>query len=538
MNRRPLLPAAVLATALCSATALSAGDGPLVRTLSGPVEGRTAGGADAFLGIPYAAAPAGPLRWLPPRPREPWIEVLEATDWPPPCPQKTASGEVVGDEDCLFLNVWSPSGAAPGSLPVLVFLHGGANVRGSTSLVQVGTRLYEGDLLAARGGVVVVTVQYRLGLLGFLVHPALGAESGNYGLLDQQAALRWVRDNIAAFGGDPDRVMLFGESAGATDTLMHLVSPGAAGLFSRALLQSGGPGARPAAERAVEGLRLAEALGCSGPDAAACLRARTPEELVLAPDRTGEPPSTGGGIVRTPVGPTIDGRIIPEDPLRALEAGRFHHVPLVVGVNSDETRLWVPELGEAAYELLVRSLLAPWGPGTARRALELYPVGEGGFPTATEAWAAMTGDIQFVCPARRIARAAARSQDRPVRRYLFSHGLSGPVFGPFGAVHGLELFFVFQRLERMTPHEPTAEDLELERTVLELWTSFAATGIPTADGAPAWPAVVPPADPYLDLAVPVTTGEGLRTERCDFWDGLAARVPSPAPRRPRGSAGR
>ena len=533
----------LLALALGAAAPLWAGGGPTVATRDGLVEGLATGEAHAFLGIPFAAPPVGPLRWRPPQPPTPWDTTLRATSWPPPCPQRDADGAVFGQEDCLYLNVWTPPGAAPGSLPVLVFLHGGGNIQGSTSLGQMGIRLYEGDLLASRGEVVVVTTQYRLGLLGFLVHPALAAasatgSSGNYGLLDQQAALRWVRDNIEGFGGDPARVLLFGESAGATDTLMHLVSPLAAGLFSGALVQSGGDQARSLEQRTVEGLRIAGALGCGEPStAAACLHARTPEELVLVLDGLGASEPISGGLVRTPVGPTVDGLVVPERPTRALEAGRFNHVPLVVGANADETRLWVPELGETAYELLVRGLLAPWGAGTADRALELYPVGPGGHATGTEAWAAMTTDFQFVCPSRRFAAAAADGQEEPVFRYLFSQRLSGDLLSPYGAFHGLELFFVFQRLEGLDLYTPTADDLELERRLLELWTGFAATGIPSAAGTPDWPVYDSSTDPYLELGTPTAVREGLRTEKCDFWGTLAAAPPAPAPRRPRGRAG-
>ncbi len=539
-----LVLAVVLATTWILAVPAPAAGGPVVVTPYGAVEGSTDGEVDAFLGIPFAAPPVGPLRWQPPRPPGPWDGTLAATAWPPPCPQKGPDDGVVGAEDCLYLNVWAPSGAAPGSLPVLVFLHGGGNVQGSTSVGQMGTRLYEGDLLALRGRVVVVTTQYRLGVLGFLVHPALSTASatgtsGNYGLLDQQAALRWVRDAIGPFGGDPGRVMLFGESAGATDTLMQLASPLAAGLFARALLESGGDQARSLEQRTVEGLRIAEALGCPDPaTAGSCLLERTPEELVRVLDGLGGSDVTSGGLVRTPVGPTVDGLVLPERPTRALEAGRFNHVPLVIGANADETRLWVPELGEAAYELLVRGLLAPWGPGTADRALELYPVGPGGYPTGTEAWAAMTGDFQFVCPSRRFAAAAAGSQAEPVFRYFFSQRLSGDLLSPYGTFHGLELFFVFQRLERLDLYAPTREDLDLERSILELWTSFATTGIPSSTGTPDWPAYDPATDPYLELGTPTGVHEGLRTERCDFWDELTARLPGPTPKRPGGHTGR
>jgi len=527
------------ALVLLAASAARAQAPPVVPTESGQVRGARVGGVEAFLGIPFAAPPVGELRWQPPQPPEAWAGELDATSWPPPCPQKDDE-TVVGVEDCLYLNVWAPEGAVPGSLPVMFFIHGGGNAQGSTSIVQGGTHLYEGDLLVSRGNVVVVTTQYRLGALGFLVHPALDAESprgvsGNFGLLDQQAALAWVQRNIEGFGGDPSRVLLFGESGGATDTFMHLVSPLAAGLFSRALMESGGNGAELASERAAEGLAYAEAAGCAAPaEAGACLHGLTAEDLVLATDLVGGDIINDGGFVSSYFGPTVDGWVLPQDPVQALAEGRFNHVPFVVGANGDEMRTRVPDLGPAAYEALVRVLLAPWGAAAVERALELYPVGPGGYATGTDAYTALVSDPQFVCPTRRFASAAAQGQSQAVYRYFFTHGLEGALFGPLGAFHGLELFFVFQQLERIDLYIPRAADLELQRSVLELWTSFAATGVPVAPGGPAWPAYKAERDPYMELNAPLTLGEGVRTEKCDFWDSLLERPP--AARRTRGRA--
>lgn len=530
-----LLPAVViLSTALAHPQSR-----PVVATDSGLVRGSTADGVNAFLGIPFAAPPVDALRWQPPLSPTPWAGELDATTWPLPCPQKD-EGSFFGEEDCLYLNVWAPEGAEEGLLPVLFFIHGGGNVSGSTSVVQAGTHLYEGDNLARRGGVVVVTTQYRIGALGYLVHPALDVESarglsGNYGLLDQQAGLRWVQSNIGAFGGDSERVLVFGESGGATDTMMQLVSPLAAGLFSRALMESGGNQAKPASQRASEGLTFAAAAGCSEAEtAAACLRALSAAELVASVDDVGFGETISNGIVTTYFGPTVDGWVLPEDPASALQRGHFNHVPFVVGANADEMRTYVPELGQAGYEALVRSLLAPWGPAAADRALELYQVGPGGFTAATDAYAALVSDPQFVCPTRGFAASAARAQTEPVFRYFFTHGLQGPLFGSYGAFHGLELFFVFQQLERMNFYIPRADDLELQRHILELWTSFAVNGVPSAEGGVEWPVYDPDLDPYLELDAPLTAGNGVRTEKCDFWDSLKHRAPTA--RRTRGRA--
>ncbi len=512
---------------------------PFVSTQSGIVVGSNLDGVNEFLGIPFAAPPTGELRWQAPQPPIPWSGELDATNWPVACPQEE-DGTAFGGEDCLYLNIWTPENAAPGSLPVMFFIHGGGNVSGSSSVVQAGTRLYDGRLPALRGNVVVVTTQYRIGALGFLVHPALSrgslqGTSGNYGLLDQQAALRWVQSNIEAFGGNPERVLLFGESGGATDTLMQLVSPLAGGLFSRALMESGGNRAESAAERAAEGIAFAEAAGCPSTETAGeCLHNLSAEELVRAVDLVDSNGTISNGIVSSYFGPTVDGWVLPEDPAEALAAGHFNHLPFVVGANSDEMRSYVPELSEAAYEALVRSILAPWGGAVIEHALELYPVGPGGYATGTDAYSAFISDPQFVCPTRRFASDAAGGQDEPVYRYFFTHGLDGPWWGPYGAFHGLELFFVFQKLEEMDGYYPRAADLELETSILQLWTSFAATGVPSIPEPPSWPSYEPGQDLFMELDIPIETGNGIRTEKCDFWDSIIN--PPPLPRLPEGRA--
>lgn len=475
----------------------------------------------AYLGIPFAAPPVGPLRWQPPTEPKIWQGTRQATAFSPPCPQVDDNGAVIGNEDCLYLNVWKPLAASAGAnLPVMVFVHGGGNTQGSASKLLDGFPLYDGQRLAERGQVVVVTLQYRLGALGFLVHPALAAEnpqrvSGNYGLLDQIAALGWVQRNIRAFGGDPSRVLLFGQSAGALDTCMLVTSPLARGLFSRALMESGSCNAKSAAERANEGELLVAAVGCGrSANPTACLRQLNAATLVRAVDTS---PVSSLGIVTTVFGPNVDGYVLPVAPIDALDSGQHNPVSFVIGANADETSTFgIPiTLTEDEYQLAVQTV---FDPSQTDAVLAQYPVNAYGSPR--DALVAATTDAQFVCPARRIARSAANHQNPPVFRYFFTHGLNNPAGGFSEAGHGVDLLFVFQQMGVDPSYSPTAEDQALESAMLGYWTRFAATGDPNGGQAINWPQYAADADPYLELATPIRSGTGVRTAQCDFWDGL------------------
>jgi para-nitrobenzyl esterase len=488
----------------------------IVRTDRALVRGLEADGVWSFRGIPYAAPPIGELRFAAPELPACTTDPIDATAFGAMCPQLDGAGAIVGDEDCLTLNVWS--GALDGSAPILFFMHGGGNVQGSASQVEAGTAIYDGESLARATRAVVITINYRLGPLGFMTHPALTAasehaSSGNYGILDQIAALEWVERNAAAFGGDPSRVLVFGESAGALDTCMLMVSPLASGLFSAALMQSGGCVARTLESREPEGVALATAAGCGeNPDPIACLRALDAAAILEA-----SPPDIDvAGFSGADYGANVDGWVIPEDPFVALEAGRHNHVPLVVGANSDETSRAAPMVATpAAYEALVRTTFGPLG--VADAVLAQYPAAD--YPTPRAAWVAITTDAKFVCGARRIARAAATGQTEPVYRYYFTHGLdSGPI-AVFGAWHGLELFFVFGHLD-LAGYVPSAGEIALSEAMMGYWSRFAATGDPNGDGAAAWPELEPTADAHLVLDTPIASGDGIRTAQCDFWDGL------------------
>ncbi|MEW6338865.1 MAG: carboxylesterase family protein [Acidobacteriota bacterium] len=498
--------------------------GDVVAVEGGVIRGAREGAALAFRAIPFAAPPLGENRWRPPAPVEPWAGVRDATAFGPRCPQFDDDANPVGGEDCLQLNLWAPTGASTGSrLPVLFFIHGGGHVKGSASQrAGDGTYLYDGGNLAARAGAVVVTAQYRLGPLGFVAHPAFAAESpegvaGNYGTLDLVAALEWVERNVARFGGDPSRVMIFGESAGAVETCMLLVSPRAAGLFSAALMQSGGCVANGAVKAAQVAEDLASATGCAASaDTAGCLRAIPAWDLLRAL------PMDVSTITRqTGYQPNVDGVVIPDAPLDVIASGRHNRVPLVVGANADETaRESVAIVTEAQYREAVLAL-AGGSQLLADVILDRYPVAEyGGSPRL--AFTALTSDVSFICPARKTARAALGGQAHPVYRYFFTHPWSngGVLLEALGAFHGIELAHVFDHLT-IEGYRPTAGELALRDAIVASWRALAATGSPSPAEGPIWPPAEAGADPYLDLGVPIEAGEGVRTAQCDFWESLA-----------------
>ena len=477
----------------------------LVRvTKAGAFRGAAGPASAHWLGIPYAAPPVGDLRFRPPEPALCVTEIRDATRWGPLCLQKH-DGKVEGDEDCLQLNIWAPSGAS--SAPVLFFIHGGGNQAGGASTSRLGTKLYDGERLAENSGAVVVTVQYRLGALGCLVHDTLVADgsASNYGLRDQVAALEWVRDNIAAFGGDPFRLLLFGESAGALDASALVASARAAGLFSSAILQSGAYTLKEWSDALAYGNELLEPLGCTTAD---CLRAASAEDIVALQSEDIISPS---GIVFHHWAPVIDGDLLHEQPETAL-AGDHNDVPLVVGANRDEMALAIPLAGtDVLYEHVIQALELLIDDDQEKVLHALYD--ETLFPSARDALVALVSDGEFICPARRIAAAAADGQTEPVYRYFYTHVISG--YERFGAAHGMELFYLFGAVEDLRLHSYDAADATLERSMAERWAAMAATGIP-GDGWPAWDE----SDPYLELATPEATETGVHTEYCDFWDGV------------------
>ncbi|MFD8686241.1 carboxylesterase/lipase family protein [Streptomyces sp. NPDC059651] len=505
----------------------------VVRTDHGLVRGAAHGSYITFDGIPYAAPPTGRLRWRAPAPAPAWRGVRDATAPAPRCVQMPMPGTdgVSGSEDCLYLNVTAPSARPPAGerRPVLVWLHGGAFLGGSGDD-------YGAEQLAVRGDSLVVTVNYRLGVFGYFGHPALGS-APPFGLADQQAALRWVRANAERFGGDPDAVTLFGESAGALSVCAHLTSPGAAGLFRRAVLQSGsclmsfppgalGPGTPAyepfAAERDVQdsGELAARQLGCAADDDArvlACLRGQSTERLATAQ------------LMQSFNRPAFGNPLLPAAPGRALASGRFHRVPLVQGTNHDEMRMFVGQ-SLAAYPIRTEEdyrarLDDAFGPAAADVAAR-YPAA--GYPTPALAWSAALTDRSLACTTLEAGREIATKAPRlPLYGYEFDDpgapvltGLPAHPDLPYGSAHGFELPYLFSSV----PTERSLTDAQrvLSDRMIGYWSSFARTGNPNTPGAPRWPALGT-TGPVLSLAPgpgAIRPGDTYEAHHCAFWNGV------------------
>ena len=416
------------------AGAAADGSAPVVTSDDGALQGMTAGTVDEFLGIRYAAPPVGNLRWRPPAPAASWRGVRDATQFGASCPQQASPFAPPGpfSEDCLYLNVYTPAARSSfGGRPVLVWIHGGG-------LVQDGARDYDGSKLAA-DGVVVVTINYRLGALGFLAHPALASHgaAGNYGLMDQQAALRWVQRNVARFGGDPGNVTIAGQSAGGLSVLAQMVSPGARGLFQRAIVQSGtfALNQRPLAVAEAAGETFATAVGC--PDqSAACLRS-APVSALVANFGVEIPGVVDGAVLTQPIG-------------TALARGQFARVPVVNGITHDEELLFVDGLkltvsqgtniplaapldgSEATYQADIAQALGV-SPARAAAIAAVYPLSAN--PTRPdEVFGLAVSDASFACPALQVDRQTA-ARGVPTYAYQFNDD-AAPGFGLGQATHG------------------------------------------------------------------------------------------------------
>jgi para-nitrobenzyl esterase len=505
-----------------------------VRTDAGLVAGElrdTEANLRVYRGIPYAAPPVGPLRWRPPQPVKPWpgIRVCRefgAVCWQPEPPVgagRTDRSRM--SEDCLTLNVWTAAGPRD-RLPVLVWIHGGGHVIGSGSQTY-----YEGSSLARRGAV-VVTLNYRLGPLGYLAHPALSKESphgvsGNYGMLDQIEALRWVKRNIAAFGGDPSRVTIFGESAGSVSVCSLMVSPLAKGLFHRALAQSGGVSGlkqrlrersgihQPLEERGVD---LARRLGLGdAEDPAAALRGVSPERLL----EVAKPEAATLRRDRR-YGPVIDGWALPDEPAVLFRRGRQHAVPFIAGSNADDGGVFsrsLPIRSPQAYRMLVRTVYG----SDADALLELYPPGDDPKLAARRIVTVAT----FVEPARFLAR-SMEATEAPGRLYHFTRVSPMAARYGIGAAHGLEIPYFFGTLsDRLGV---TDVDRKLSDLMQRYLLRFAATGDPNGEGLPAWPVHTAEGDRHLELGDEVRVGAGLEKEGCDLFARRAAASVRPAPR--------
>jgi para-nitrobenzyl esterase len=523
-----LLGATLVAIAACNADSETAGaggtggDGRLVETEAGPVLGTIIGQSRAFLGIPYAAPPVGPLRFKAPQSPEPWSEPLDGSEVGPDCAQVSLlNGEVLTDtvEDCLTVNVWTPHPIPSEPLPVMVWIHGGGFEGGSGH----GDGAYTGEHLAPAAEAVVVTVNYRLGPFGFLAHATLTAEdparasSGNYGIEDQRFALEWVQANAAAFGGDPGNVTLFGESAGGISACIHLVSPESAGLLHRGVLQSGPCDAlvTPLATAEQQGHELATVLNCdTASDVPACLRDKGVTEILEAlPGKEGLLFGDGANW-----GPNVDGLVLPDAGSALLEAGSFQDVPVLLGSTGDEGTLFVAlagltEITESQYSDTVMAWAAGHG-ADGSALLTQYPASAYDSPSA--ALSALIGHSVFNCPTRRAARAIA-SHGRATYLYQFTHAISFGVMGNLGAFHSSELGFLFGASQYGAL---TEAERPLSQAMMSYWSHLSATGDPNGGATPSWTPYASATDNHLELDLAISEKSGLLQEQCDFWDAL------------------
>ncbi|XP_020845077.1 pyrethroid hydrolase Ces2e-like isoform X2 [Phascolarctos cinereus] len=478
---------------------------------------------NVFLGIPFAKPPVGALRFSPPQPPDSWSNVRDATTYPPMCLQDVASLEemtravkinlstTASSEDCLYLNIYAPVHATEGArLPVMVWIHGGSFIFG-------GASTYEGSILSASQNVVVVNIQYRLGILGFF---STGDEHapGNWGYLDQVAALRWVQKNIAHFGGDPGLVTIFGESAGGTSVSSHVLSPMTKGLFHRAIMESGVailPGLISSSSEMVMNV-IANQSDCDGHSSASmvqCLRSKSEGEILAITKHFRIFPGA------------VDGQFLPKHPEELLAAGEFHHVPSIIGVNNHEYGWSIPagsnilgyngKMNKEKIQSIMKSPLLGLPPEIAHLVMEEYLRNTEDPGEFRAKFQDMLGDLIFVIPALKVAK-YQHSPSSPVYIYEFQHRPSvlkdaKPDF--VKADHGDELRFVFG-----LPHlgEATEEEKLLSHRIMSYWANFARYGNPNGADLFHWP-VYDQKEEYLQLNLHLSLGKSLRKDKWEFW---------------------
>lgn len=526
MHRAALLILALLALAGCATHPGQVGfvrgaadrSEVVAQTRSGPVRGMEGRGLRAFLGVPYAAAPVGDLRWRSPRPPEPWTRPRDATRAGPDCTQAIGrkailgggGGLVFGAEDCLTLNIYGPAAEPERARPVMVFIPGGAFTIGAGAN-------YDPTRLALAQDRVMVTINYRLGALGWLAHPDFAEDGegagGNWGLLDQQAALRWIQDNIAAFGGDPRDVTVFAESSGAWSLCSLMTSPASEGLYSRVILQSGAcvePTSLWSVEEAAEsGPAFAASVGCEGENAVACLRRVPAARLARAAARRQGINGPGSW------GPVYGDAAVPLAPPAAFHEGRFVRTPVMIGSNLDEGRLFAVEVRDR--ERYDKETVWMYGDAVGPRVLERYPVEEDAWGLAM---ARSFTDQKFACPAEGLRRTLARFV--PVWGYEFADR-DAPIVVPrwltpydMGAYHASELTYVFgTRWAFADPARFTPAQRALSDRMGALWAGFGRD--PGFEAG--WPRV-----PEAGGAVRILAPEGDRMDdgfaarhQCGFW---------------------
>ena len=457
-------------------------DGPtvVVKTTYGPIEGQKMKDLQVFRGIPFAAPPVGHLRFRPPVAPAAWRQPLAAKVRTPACAQvlyydPTENSNDVMSEDCLTLNVWTP-GADTKARPVMVFIHGGALVGGSAR-----NTWYDGTMLAKRGDVVVVTIQYRLGVLGFLELAKFGGkefvESGNVGFLDQLAALQWVGKNIQNLGGDPQNVTIFGESAGGASVYAHMGNPRSAGLFHKAIIESGVPGEFCTMEEATSAAQ--ELLTAAGVNTAEQLQKLSMEQMMRLEDKTSE----GAGCF------VYDNAVFKKIPLDVIAASETPNVPLIVGSNLDEMRYWTAmdalPVVQKTKEALEKQLRPLVGEGTPQL-LETYMKD---YPSYYDAMVTLSGDISFRMPSIRLAEMNSKHQPTFMYLLMYRSTTRGQTGLEYGSAHSMELPFVFgvEYPDVLVVTGPKKEWGTLMEEMTSSWTNFARSGDPNGPGVPSWP---------------------------------------------------
>lgn len=520
----PLIRYVIVVCALALLRFTNANAAPAIVTDTGPLKGLHTATTNEYLGIPYTVPPVGNLRWMPPKPHGKWQGVFQATQFGNFCVQPDGAGGTFGSEDCLTLNVYTPSQRKNQNkhhgLPVMVWIHGGGLVTG-------GGGFYDPTRIIEQSGVIVVTINYRLGFLGFFAHPAIDAEghlNGNYGLMDQQLALSWVQRNIAAFGGDPSLVTIFGESAGGQSVYANLASPTAAGLFSRAIAESGAyaefqdyynfivplaQGETLGTVLVPPGTTIATNVGC-GSQTTLCLRAVAAATLVEQ-----EPSSQV-------VYPFVDGTILTQTPTAAFASGEFNEVPVITGGNHDEYRLFVASQYDATGHPLVtatdylNATTALFGPVLGPfLATVLYPLPL--YPSPGVALGASGTDGIFACSERNSVQLLSTHLPNSTFAYefndenaylvfdLFPSPPFPPISFPLGSAHFTEVPYLFDVFS--TPSVFTPDQQQLSQTMIGYWTTFAANGDPNSAGQPTWSPYSSATDEFQSLVPPTPTVE-------------------------------
>jgi len=522
MRTRSSIVLAVVVLALTSSCVAGAADP--VHVEQGLLAGTAGASPDirVYRGIPYAAPPVGDLRWKAPQAPASWQGVRQATEfsnacWQTPYPAAAAIYQTKLpslSEDCLYLNIWTPAKSAKDRLPVMVWIHGGGFTRGFA-----GTRSYDGEALA-RKGAVIVTINYRLGVFGFFAHPALSAESGhhasgNYALLDQIAALEWVKKNIAAFGGDPGRVTIFGESAGSWAVNILMASPLAKGLFQRAIGESGGSFSpmKTLADAEKEGEKLAASLVSPAADKAESAQS-SPDRNILKTLRAKPAEEVLKSYETDTVRAIVDGWVLPQDLATIFSQGKQNDVPLIVGYNADEGTTLAPQAANLKAVMFVGGVYQRYG-AQADQLLKVYPAGSD--EQAVTSFYAAYRDQVFGWEMRTWARAATKTGHQPAYLYYFSRRPPGPQSDRLRAFHAAEIAYVFGTFVWPFPWEDT--DKKLSDAITSYWVNFAATGNPNGGSLPKWPAYTANDDQALEFGDRIAPRAGINKAGLDFFDG-------------------